>query len=843
MQKSKSTSNTGSGRASLYHLSPACASLALAALSLLACLTFSASVTAQQGTVMEIKPVEITPPPAAKPAATDTKSISITIPPLTLSKPNAPSPNPGGPLTVGSGTPQGKWGVMGKLTSTCGGINPNGSLQDPCGPTPAKFEAEANIGCSGNAFAAQGSCWTCPQGFTRETITSITSERACFQRDASVQAVTTAAQFIGKRCPDGSFRDIGRNECWSCPAGFERTVNGLLSANACIESAGPRTQAQRSAAAFVQKAECQPGEISDPRNGGECWACPTAAARTSFPVNGPQACRTPGGIRYASATQGESRFCAPGQIHDQANGSNANVASRIRAQFGGSVPANVAQTLGKSTHGTCWSCPVDTKRSWLPVWSDKACRAQAIGIEPASYVHPGLFGLAGGEAVALALIKERTQIESTARAIAAETKQAPEAAVRDTWDDIARLPQSSLVLQAALLARIQAAAAEPQKASADEARLAASFADAVRAYRIYMAQTSLDAYTLWSRTDQALRAQRNANNLISLFDYGVPPPDLEKLSAAGILGGLGANAAASASMAYLLGSPALRSVIFPFRGRAVNIAARKASTEIAKKVAEEAGAKIGQRVAVEVGAKAAGSALAMLGSAGPQIIITVAVELIAMSIEQIIDIATAKPKLEAKLRIAQTAVDIGRMMQTNEGDAELANQWSLAITGKTVPVRMTEFASLAAANMAAPVVAAAKPAAPAAPAAAAPQFDIVSAAGTCLRAQTTASGAPVGLAPCQPAGHRWISASGELKPDTSRCLSEGAPTAAGAPLAAAACAPLAAGQAAPPPLNWDYKPGNGQIINQAGRCLEARGFLVVSAACNGQPAQRWAVRQ
>ena len=795
---------------------------------------------------MEIKPVEITPPPATKPAATGTTSSTFTIPPLTLSKPNAPAPSPAGPLTVGSGTPTGKWGVMGVLKSTCGGLNANGTLQDPCGPTPAKFESEANMGCSGDAFAAQGSCWTCPQGFSRNLAHPVSSARACSRPDTSVQAEYLEAKFVGGRCPDGSFRDLGRNECWSCPAGFVRTANGLLSANACIESAGPLAQRRRSEAAFVQKAACQPGEIADPRNGGECWACPEATGRTTFPVNGPRACQAAGGIRFASATQGETRACAPGQIHDLANASNANVANRIRAQYGNNVPASVAQSLGKGTHGTCWSCPVDTKRSWFPVWNDKACRAQAIGIEPAPYAHPGLFGLAGGEQVALALVKERAQIESIARAIASETKQAPEAAVRDTWDDIARLPQSSLVLQAAMLSRIQAAAAEPQKASADEARLTASFAAAIQAYRVYMAQTSLDAYTLWSRTDQVMRGQRNANNLISLFDYGVPPPDLEKLSAAGILGGLGANAAASASMAFVMGSAAIRNIVFPYRNRAIAIGARKAGTELAKKVTEEAGTKIAQRIAAEAGAKAAGSALAMLGSAGPQIIITVAVELIAMSIEQIIDIATAKPKLEAKLRIATTAVDIGRMMQTNDGDAELANQWSLAITGRIAPTRMNEFASLAAANLAAPVVAAAKPAAApvAAAPATAPQFDIVAATGTCLRAQSAVPGAPVSLAPCQPAGHRWISVSGELKPDNTRCLSEGAQGAAGAPMTAAACAPLAAGQAAPPALHWDYKPANGQILNLAGRCLEARGNTVVSVTCNpALPGQRWAVRQ
>ncbi len=838
MQKSMSTSSTGSGRASLYHLSPACASLALAALSLLACLTFSASVTAQQGTVMEIKPVEITPPPAAKPAATDTKSTTITIPPLTLSKPNVPAPNPAGPLTVGSGTPTGKWGVMGALRSTCGGLNANGTLQDPCGPTPAKFESEANAGCDAGSFAAQGSCWTCPQGFNRNLAHAVDSSRACSRPDASVQGEYLSAKFSGPHCPAGSFRAVGRDECWSCPAGFVRTANGLLAPNACIETDGPRAQAQRSPAAFVQKAGCQPGEINDPRNGGECWACPDATGRTAFPVSGPQACRAAGGIRFASATSGEARFCAPGQIRDQANASNANVANRIRAQYNNNVPAVLAQSLGRGTHGTCWSCPADTKRSWLPVWGDKACKAQTIGIEPAPYVHPGLFGLAGGEPVALALVRERTQIETIARAIAAETKQAPDAAVRDTWDDIARAPQSSLALQVAMIARIQAAAAEPQKASADEARLAASFAEAIRAQRTYMAQTALDAYNLWSRTDQLARAQRNTNNLISLFDYGVPPPDLEMISAAGILGGIGAHAAATASLTFVMTNSAMRKIVFPYR-RVVLKAAEKGGAQIAQKVAQQAATKGAVRVATEVGAKAAGSVLTLLGSAGPQVILTVAVELIAISIEQIIDIATAKPKLEAKLRIASAAVDIGRMLQTDEGDSELANQWSLVVTGRIAPARMSEFASLAAANLAAPAVAAAKP--PAAPAAAgaaaAPQFDIVSATGTCLRAQAAAPGAPVGLAPCQPAGHRWISVSGELKPDNARCLSEGAQ------LTAAACAALAAGQTAPPPLHWDYKPANGQIVSQAGRCLEARGNSVVAAACTGQQAQRWTVRQ
>ena len=820
------------------------ARIGLVALASLWCLALPLPAQAQSGAVgqqstTQIKPIDVDiqqPKPATpKPETNNTQSGTIIVPSITLSNPALTPQKPSGPLVVSSGTPPpaaGKWGVMGTLKSTCGGLNANGSLQDPCAPTPAKFEAVANDGCDPGSFPAQGSCWTCPQGYNRNLLYAVDSARGCSRPDASVEGEYFAAKFAGPHCPSGSFHDIGRNECWSCPSGFRRTANAVTANNACVNPTGMAWDWVYRAATFHKKAGCQEGEISDPRNGGECWVCPEATGRTAFAVNDQRACRAAGGVRFARAVAGEARFCAPGQIRDLANGSNSNVANRIRAQYNNNIPAAVSQTLGRGTHGTCWSCPADSKRTWNPVWDAKACAAQEIGIEPAPYAHPGLFGLEGGEAVALALVRQRGQIESIARAVASESKQSPEAAVRDTWDDIARAPQTSLILQAAMLARIQAAAAEPQKATADETRLVASFAAAIRAHRMYMAQTSLDAYDLWFRTDQLARGQRNANNLMTLFDYGVPPPDLEAISAAGIVGAIGAHAGAAVGMGALYGVPALRHIVFPFR-RAVSKSTVKTATAIAKKVAAQA-AKAGLRVGADAGAKAATSVLATLGAAGPQIIITVAVELIAISIEQIIDIATAKPKLETKLRLASSQVDIARMLQTEEGDNEIGHQWSLAITGKVPPTRLNEFASLAGAHLAAPSGAAAKPQAAAA---AAPQFDILSVSGTCLRAQSAAAGAPLGLVPCQPAGHRWISVSGELKPDNARCLSDGPQ------LTAAACAPLAAGQAAPAALHWDYKPANGQIVNQAGRCLEARGNSVVATACSGQPAQRWAVQQ
>ncbi len=807
----------------LFHpgAQPGITRASLTVLAILAGLLLPPGVMAQQaGTVEQIKPVEITTPSPSPNQGTTTTIINT--PNMTLT-PTAPASKPASsqPLTVASGTASIKWGVTGTIRSTCGGINPNGTLQEPCRQTPAKFEAEGAGGCPAGAFAGLGSCWSCPAGFTRNIDHKVDSDRACAARDDSVQGQFYEAKFIGPVCPAGSFRDNQRNECWACPAGFEKVAGtGTLADNACAEAGVPRNQARRVQAVFVQPDTCPSNAFRDPRNGGECWACPDAAQRTAFPVTGNQACRTPGGLRFAKAVMGEIRQCAPGQIHDRADSSNQNVAARIRAQFGGNVPVGI----GRGTAGTCWSCPVETKRTALPIWGDRACSAQGIDIVPATYVHPGIFGLDGGQEVALALIRERTLIESIARYIATENRQPPEVGVRAVWSDIASVPQSTTVLQTAMLSRIQAAAAEPQKATADELRLAASFAAAIRSYRIYMAQTALDAYDLWSRADVARRGQRNTNNMQGLMDYGTPPPDLANISAAAIVSGLGVNVVGNAAMASLTMTPLVK-FVFPFAERSASRSGQKAAQTALTKATQET-LETGLRKAAETGGKTASKGVSAIGSIGPQIIVTIAIEVISTAIEQIVDIATARPKLEAKLRVAQGQVDIARMLKSDEGSAELFNQWSLLISGQAPPPQLPLFASLANANLAAP-----------AGQANAPQFDIVSNAGTCLRVQSNAMNAALQLVACQPGGQRWISVAGQLKPDATRCLADGQT------VTAAPCTVPAAGETTPAAMHWDYRASDGRISNQNNRCLAASGTQVIVTACTGTPAQKWAVRQ
>ena len=74
-------------------------------------------------------------------------------------------------------------------------------------------------------------------------------------------------------CPSGSFFDLRNGgECWSCPAGTNRTIFPVTNNNACKKPGW----SSWSKAAFRGKAKTpQPKDaFYDPRQGGEWWKCP-----------------------------------------------------------------------------------------------------------------------------------------------------------------------------------------------------------------------------------------------------------------------------------------------------------------------------------------------------------------------------------------------------------------------------------------------------------------------------------------------------------------------------------------------------------------------------------------
>jgi hypothetical protein len=119
------------------------------------------------------------------------------------------------------------------LTPHCGGHN------EPACREHDRAQFWSYYGCPPDTFRDPrngGECWSCPSGYSR-TVRQVTSPKACAVR---TRGPFRAATYRGKprECPTGTFRDIGRNECWSCDEGYRRTVAPVTSEQACLIEPG-----------------------------------------------------------------------------------------------------------------------------------------------------------------------------------------------------------------------------------------------------------------------------------------------------------------------------------------------------------------------------------------------------------------------------------------------------------------------------------------------------------------------------------------------------------------------------------------------------------------------------
>lgn len=658
-------------------------------------------------------------------------------------------------------------GPQGKSASLCGGQG-----QPQCPPTVAQFVGDAVGACPPGSFAdvGAGGCYSCPPGFIRSA-EHVDGERACAKADSSVKGGFQGARFIGSACPKGSFFDpIRGGECWTCPAGLQRSLAHVEAADACVDAErfARASRTQRTIwphdckggsfhdvwdgggcwtcpAGFVrtghhiaderacsQKAsgrtarasragqrQCGEGQILDPRNGGECWTCPTSTTRTVFPIQEGKACETWAGFRYAKA-QKESMFsCGSGNFFDAITSKDPNVQARVRAQYQaspGEMPA-----IGNSLGGTCWVCPAGAARTTAPVWSDGACQPTIVW-QPAPYRHPGLFGLNGADQVVADLLRDRKLIDTIAAGLAESLRLPPGQAIMATWEEIVLAPQDSSVLKVAVLSRIQNAVTSPQTASAAERRLAQSFADAIRNYRTYIAQNALDAYDSWVAAKRARSAQmrQDAKMAQIVLDLG-EIPDFDAIAAESIVGGLASGGVVGVAGTIALLQPKVQYAIFPTKAskaaiRANIIAPRAVGVDDIANVGlgmAKAGGKIAPRatlagikqsvgkavakMAASIGKAVKGAATASLSAAniGPQLIVGIAVEMAVEAAIRIEAQENARPTLLAKLASAQQPVDLARLMLTEPGVTEFENQWTLAMGGEDPPLNAPEIAALA----------------------------------------------------------------------------------------------------------------------------------------------------
>ncbi len=210
-------------------------------------------------------------------------------------------------------------------------------------------------------------------------------------------------------CAKGDFWDPRNGgECWSCPSGTNRTIFPVTDGKACekpaSESLQPATKHSDNTLA------CPSGSFFDPRNGGECWSCPSGNSRSLTAVTAGDAC-----VKRVGRVQGRSYYrytvpsllhscksgyfprpgkpwcynCLSGWKHDSSKGvydrgvcykpayTQKNKATKVSSLTG--VNCGSGKFFDPSQGGSCWSCPSGYNRTAYAVTDGKACAKAVSG--------------------------------------------------------------------------------------------------------------------------------------------------------------------------------------------------------------------------------------------------------------------------------------------------------------------------------------------------------------------------------------------------------------------------------------------------------------------------------
>lgn len=262
-------------------------------------------------------------------------------------------------------------------------------------------------GCQSGEFLdlTRNECWQCPTNYDR-SLSAVTASDACTQTTALTDLSATKVSSVA--CQAGEFLDIGRNECWQCPDGYDRTLSAVTSGDACSraipERLGPAQSFGKGTGVFGT--DCPSGAFLD-IGLGTCWKCPDGSNRTGYRVDGDQACSYPGYTAISPATLKRSRTCPAGQIFDPLDGGgcwtcpegssrtvfaiNSTSACEIPprtlvspATYKRPNPCPAGQFQDPIDGGTCWSCPTGTVRTLFPVNGNTACEIPATSINSAA---------------------------------------------------------------------------------------------------------------------------------------------------------------------------------------------------------------------------------------------------------------------------------------------------------------------------------------------------------------------------------------------------------------------------------------------------------------------------
>lgn len=158
--------------------------------------------------------------------------------------------------------------------------------------SPAKWAGRSNCTSKFGAFKdatgvawnkafrniIRNQCWSCPASAPRRTTFPVKSNKAC-KRSAykkykrAIGPEKPTGKLVKTKCQKGWFLDVGKGRCYSCQ-GYKRSLRSVTGAKACYK----KIKAKRVAARYRGKAGCGKGKF---RNGvlDQCYSCPRGYAR------------------------------------------------------------------------------------------------------------------------------------------------------------------------------------------------------------------------------------------------------------------------------------------------------------------------------------------------------------------------------------------------------------------------------------------------------------------------------------------------------------------------------------------------------------------------------------
>lgn len=501
---------------------------------------------------------------------------------------------------------------------------------------------------------------------------------------------------IGKargECPRGTFFDVGTWSCYTCPSGYNRTANSVTEWDACSK----KVPTQRSKAAYVSKSQCKSGEVNDPRNGGECWTCPSGYGRTGSAVDAWDACGMI--LKKAVAAEFQRKACTDG-FFDPRNGgecwrcpqdfrrtwsavdaTDACIQEEVLkpAQKEAALSCEAGDHFDIIDGGSCWRCPAGYDRSWSAIDAKDACVSARVQWQGSTRDPNSLYMIPGGPEIAADVIAERTLIDEAADVLIKSNRaKDPVAFKAAVWKGIEGAPSASPVLKAAVFRHVINLVKAPGQKKPYENEFQEYFAVYIQDSRALVAKQGQDAYFSWKRFASASPCERAGNKdcptgMSVLFSSAGKPPEMsEVVGPVLITSAVGTATAGTIFAVFTSSTPALLTAltnITPHAVALVEALAVQASNGLAGSAAALGGA----------------TATSLSAAAGPLVIVTGAAVLMAAGLDIVISQLAEEGKLDAAIREAQRPVVLEVLTRNDNGMMELAQNWALMTQESFVP--------------------------------------------------------------------------------------------------------------------------------------------------------------